>query len=258
MQIIRLRFSKMFMVNFFLNNGFYLCLLFSNMNFVKSNNNSQEILDIVRNLAIQMNQMNQQLNQRVEEITISLNQTNQQLNQTNQRVEEITISLNQTNQRVEEITKLLKKGLTDFHNFGRDRINVIKSVTHPLSFPDINCSGTATRHSFYLNGKVGELFTPHFNCSKANASSKQFLHDYILTSPHFDLGIIPQCPKTKFALNISYYTVPKQGDDVVSFAFGSVSRVFKGCVSLTNDDETCPSVKENLEHWLLLLLLLLL
>ena len=126
----------------------------------------------------------------------------------------------------------LKLEFTSLHNFGRERAAILERASSRINFDKYNCTGSATRHAFYLNGKVGQFFAPHFICSTGfEENLPEDISNGIITHPYYDVGIILQCPVSKSAVNISSYTVAKLGDDVISYGFGDIAESWKGSIS---------------------------
>ena len=98
-----------------------------------------------------------------------------------------------------DLREAIKSGFGEMHNFRRNRIKTLEHVTSEIQF--LNCDGASTSNTIFYKGYVGEIFAPHFNCSRSfipNLSKGKILHET------HDLGIITEvCPRNKFALNIT-------------------------------------------------------
>jgi hypothetical protein len=133
----------------------------------------------------------------------------------------------------------VKLGFSSMHGFGRSRVSTMKEVSQQLSFKGIDCAGTSTRHAVYFHGKVVQVAVAHHNCSEEARKTLKNVSN-ILTHSSLDLLLFLDCPNTedvtKGALNISSYTKPQLGDDVVGFGFGKVANVWKGTVAVIEDE----------------------
>ena len=142
-----------------------------------------------------------------------------------------------------------KEGFISSHNFFRDRIKVIKSSSDIMRFKNFNCSGQGTRHAFYLKGRYGQFFSPHFDCLNPDQMEKD-LKGIVVTHAHYDLGIILQCPEESSrittAIDISHYTSPHLGDPVASFGFGFHAKAWTGSIA---QEQMHGGEPVNITHW---------
>jgi hypothetical protein len=140
------------------------------------------------------------------------------------------------------------KGFSSLHDFGRERVKAIESTSTPISFKNSNCSGVGTRHAVYYDGRVAEIFTPHFSCADPVKTKEIFLNSGATDDFH-DLALLFGCPtKAKVVLNITTFTTPLLGDDVISFGFGDESKVWKGTVADLPTDSDCKDFPNNPWH----------
>ena len=113
-------------------------------------------------------------------------------------------------------------------------VKILKSVSNKVQI----CNGTLTRHALYLNGKVGEIFSPHFRCQ--NTTDLTYVANYsnVLTSPKYDLAVVTGCPLSKYVLDLAQFVEPRLGDEVLCFGYGETADLLRGYVSkvIPNDD----------------------
>ena len=128
-----------------------------------------------------------------------------------------------------QLNKVVKDGFTSAHNFGRDRVNILKKSSMELRLQGYGCVGVGTRHAFFIDGNVGQFFTPHFNCS--DGVMPMNLSESVITHPNYDLGIILGCPELNFVLNMSTYTKPMLGDSVIAYGFGDTAKAWTGSIA---------------------------
>ena len=125
----------------------------------------------------------------------------------------------------------IRDGFRDMRNFGRDRIRVLKLVTHEFSLTRYGCIGSSTRHGFYLGGYVGEIVAPHLDCERVSDGNFSMINASFITHPTKDLGILIGCPRGDYILNISQSVTPELGDEIVSFGYGNFGQAWKGTFS---------------------------
>jgi hypothetical protein len=83
------------------------------------------------------------------------------------------------------------------------------------------CSNfSATSHTVYLYGKLAMVTAPHFNCTVIPRG--------IVIDGKRDVALVAGCPKSNPALDISNYTKPALGDNVISFGYGKFAQVWTG------------------------------
>ncbi len=86
----------------------------------------------------------------------------------------------------------MAEGFIGIHNLGRDRVAVAKKFTSRVSLNAFGCVGVENRHAFYYKGYVGEIVSPHLDCTLANDTKKQERDMLFLDHPTKDLGIITE------------------------------------------------------------------
>jgi hypothetical protein len=124
----------------------------------------------------------------------------------------------------------MEVGFTVLHNFGRQRIAVMESATHSFDF----CGNSSTSHAVYYYGRVAELIVTHHSCSHIEkelvAGAVSLNNRRIITHRTHDLALLAGCPQTA-ALDVSNYTIPHVGDNVVGFGLGSIANAWMGMVA---------------------------
>jgi len=140
-------------------------------------------------------------------------------------------NLKNVEKNLKNVEKNMKNGFIGIHNFGRDRVDAAMKFTQRFDLKQLACDGVETRHAFFYSGFVGEIISPHLNCSGANESMIALRDSLIITHPNMDLGIITECPSKEHVLDIAEFTDPKLGDRVISFGYGDLAKVWDGTVS---------------------------
>jgi hypothetical protein len=141
---------------------------------------------------------------------------------------------------VGSLKTITQEGFRGIHNIGRDRVSIAKQVTNLLLLSLVGCSGSFTRHAFIFNDYVGELFTPHADCTNATQDQLRMRDDLFLLHPTKDVGIIAQCPSKDAVLDISISTIPQLGDNVIAFGFGDTASVWTGPISKLVENKDDP------------------
>jgi hypothetical protein len=144
-------------------------------------------------------------------------------------------------QSEQRMSKLIMEGFKSLHNFERDRVDVLKDVSYKFGSITIEgkeiCSNfSATSHTVYLYSKLAMVTVPHFNCSVIPRG--------IVIDGKRDIALVAGCPKSNSALDISKYTKPALGDNVISFGYGKFAQVWTGVVAanlVPGTNETIPS-----------------
>ena len=122
------------------------------------------------------------------------------------------------------------------YHFSRDKARILERVSSGFSIK--NCTGTLTKHAFYLDGKIGELTSPHLDCDSP-PNIPALYHEF------YDLAIFTgKCPTTDL-LDIGNMADGLLGDDVLTYGYGSQGRVWRGTVSGRNT-HVCT---EPIKHW---------
>ena len=141
---------------------------------------------------------------------------------------------------LQEIKVDIRRGFQDLHDFGSSRVKVAQKATMAIDFAYYNCSGIGTRHIIYNDGYYAQVFTPHFSCDTPPSIPEMILCEQA------DIGLLAFCPESEFsAINITEEVNAVLGDEVITYGYGNIAKMWKGYISNILTEDHCVSHR----HW---------
>ena len=106
------------------------------------------------------------------------------------------------------------------HDYHHERVMRMESASAPMYL----CGSRATSHAVRYKGRLANLTVSHFPCNGIQPQG-------YITCEGVDVAIAKGCPTVSLAIDINAVYKTHPGDQITTYGFGSVSRVFSGTLS---------------------------